>query len=86
MSDLFDQLADQPPPPPPPASLDRRVHERLNYVLAALHCAEFFFRAVPHAMLWFLRGVAGWVHVALTGSQVVEPRREEKLGEETFRD
>lgn len=79
MSDLFEELARAPAPPPPPATLDRRVHERLNNVLAALHVVEFFARAVPYALFWFARGIGGWVHVALMGRQVVEKRRSENI-------
>jgi len=79
--DLFDQLADSPAPPPPPAALNRRVHERLNNVLAVLHIVEFMLRAVPYGLFWFLRGFIGWVHVALTGRQIVEARPREIIPE-----
>lgn len=79
MSDLFEELSRAPAPPPPPASLERRVHDRLNNVLAVLHVVEFFVRAVPYALFWFARGVGGWVYVALTGRQAVENRRSENF-------
>jgi len=84
MSDLFDQLSDVPAPPPPPASLNRRVHDRLNSVLAVLHVVEFFVRAVPYAMFWFARGIGGWVYVALMGQHAVENQRPENLRSENF--
>ncbi|MCE9607167.1 MAG: hypothetical protein K8U03_19960 [Planctomycetia bacterium] len=76
MSDLFDQLA-RTPVPPPPAALDRRVHERLNYILLALHVVEFAIRVVPYGLAWFARGILGWLHVASTGTQIVESRPRE---------
>jgi len=79
--DLFDQLADAPPPPPPPASFDARMHARLNQVLAAWHVVEFFVRAVPYGMYWLFRGLIGWLHVAISGRQLVEPRPKEIIPE-----
>ena len=64
-TDLLEQLA-KAEIPPVPETLDRQVHQRLNYTLLVLHVLDFMVRAVPYALLHFCRAVVGMVGYSLT--------------------
>jgi len=64
-TDLLEQLA-KAEIPPVPETLDRQVHQRLNYTLLVLHVLDFMLRAVPYALLHFFRAVVGLVGYSLT--------------------
>ena len=66
IQDWFEQLAEQDVPPAP-VDFDRRLHERVNDSLLAVHYLEFACRAAPYALLHFSQAMIGALRFTLTG-------------------
>lgn len=65
-TDFLEQLADGEVPPVP-VDFDHGVHQRVNRLLLLGHLIGFGLLALPYAMLHFVRGVAGFLELTMTG-------------------
>lgn len=53
--------------PPVPAGLNKRVHQRLNRALLAVHLVDLVLRVLPGLAFEFARAVGHFLKVSLTG-------------------